>query len=205
MLASPGIPQWSKDLIVGSAIRFAPNIVADEFTSGGIPHKLTGLGIEAITETAPNRNNRIMLADKLDPLGIRRAAAHWRTGAIEARTIRTLAARLNRAFGAAGYAAPDLAEWASDDKCPLPVPVDLAHMMGTTRMANDPQNGVVDSNCRVFGTHNLYIAGGSVCPTGGHANPTWMFLALALRLADHLVTAQSRSNGTDLCETLAFT
>ncbi len=59
-------------------------------------------------------------------------------------------------------------------------------------MASDPQSGVVDSNCRVFGVNNLYVAGGSVFPTGGHANPTWMFLAVALRLADHLVQSAER-------------
>ncbi|MCC6479781.1 GMC oxidoreductase [Sphingorhabdus sp.] len=205
MLASPSVPQWSKDLIVGSAIRFAPNMVADEFASGGLPHKLTGLGIEAITETAPDRGNRILLADKLDAFGIRCAAAQWRVGEIEARTIRTLATRLDRAFAAAGYAAPELVDWANDDDHPLPAPVDLAHMMGTTRMAKNPDRGVVDSNCRVFGTKNLYIAGGSVCPTGGHANPTWMFLALALRLADHLALEQNRCEATVRCKAPAFT
>jgi choline dehydrogenase-like flavoprotein len=58
--------------------------------------------------------------------------------------------------------------------------------MGTTRMADDPSTGVVDSNCRVFATRNLFIAGSSVFPTGGAANPTLTIVALALRLADHL-------------------
>lgn len=185
-LASPGLPEWLKEMIVGSAIRFAPNMVANEFASGGLPHKLTGLGIEAITETAPEWGNRISLTDKRDALGIRQAAAHWRVGPIETRTFRALASRLDRAIVATGNSVPELADWAKDDNAALPAPVDLAHMMGTTRMAKDPRSGVVDSNCRVFGVSNLFVAGGSVFPTGGHANPTWMFLALALRLADHL-------------------
>jgi choline dehydrogenase-like flavoprotein len=190
-LASPRLPEWSKELIVGSAIRFAPNTVADEFASGGLPHKLTGLSIEAIIETAPVHGNRISLADRLDALGVRRAAAQWRVGPVEQRTLRALAVHLDQALKRAGYPAPKLAEWATDSDHDLPVPVDLAHMMGTTRMARDPRSGVVDSNCRVFGVTNLYIAGGSVFPTGGHANPTWMFLALALRLADHLVAGEN--------------
>jgi choline dehydrogenase-like flavoprotein len=53
-------------------------------------------------------------------------------------------------------------------------------------MSDDPRSGVVDSDCRVHTTDNLYIAGTSVFPTSGHANPTLTMLALCLRLADHL-------------------
>jgi choline dehydrogenase-like flavoprotein len=58
--------------------------------------------------------------------------------------------------------------------------------MGTTRMHADPRQGVVDVNCKVHGVDNLYIAGSSVFPTGGYANPTLTLVALALRLADRL-------------------
>jgi choline dehydrogenase-like flavoprotein len=61
-----------------------------------------------------------------------------------------------------------------------------AHHLGTTRMSDSPVNGVVDSNCKVFGMSNLYVAGSSIFPTGGHANPTLTLIALTLRLADHL-------------------
>jgi choline dehydrogenase-like flavoprotein len=58
--------------------------------------------------------------------------------------------------------------------------------MGTTRMSADPKFGVVDSNCRVHGMKNLYVAGSSVFPTGGGVNPTVTVVALALRLGEHL-------------------
>lgn len=61
-----------------------------------------------------------------------------------------------------------------------------AHHMGTTRMHDDPAQGVVDRNCRVHGTHNVYVAGSSVFPTGGHSAPTLTIVALAVRLARHL-------------------
>ena len=53
------------------------------------------------------------------------------------------------------------------------------HHMGTTRMSEDPKTGVVDANCRVHGLSNLYIAGSSVFPTSGAANPTLTLVALA--------------------------
>ena len=60
------------------------------------------------------------------------------------------------------------------------------HHMGTTRMAADPQFAVVDPDCKVFGTHNLFIGGSSVFPTSGLCNPTLTIVALAARLADHI-------------------
>jgi choline dehydrogenase-like flavoprotein len=52
----------------------------------------------------------------------------------------------------------------------------------------DPHDGVVDIDCRVHGVDNLFIAGSSVFPTTGHANPTLTIVALAVRLADTLRT-----------------
>ena len=53
-------------------------------------------------------------------------------------------------------------------------------------MHRDPKRGVVNADGRVHGVQNLYIAGSSVFPTAGRANPTFTLVALALRLADHL-------------------
>jgi choline dehydrogenase-like flavoprotein len=44
----------------------------------------------------------------------------------------------------------------------------------------------VDRSCRVFSVDNLFVAGSSVFPTAGNANPTFTVLALARRLAGHL-------------------
>ena len=60
------------------------------------------------------------------------------------------------------------------------------HHMGTTRMAADPKQGVVDRDCKVHGLSNLWIGGSSVFSTGGFANPTFTIVALTLRLAAHL-------------------
>ena len=63
---------------------------------------------------------------------------------------------------------------------------DASHHMGTTRMSAAPADGVVDADCRVHGVRNLYVAGSSVFPSAGFANPTLSIVALSLRLARHL-------------------
>ena len=60
------------------------------------------------------------------------------------------------------------------------------HHMGTTRMHRDPDQGVVDPDCRVHDLSNLFIAGSSVFPTAGRNVPTLTLVALAIRLGDHL-------------------
>lgn len=73
-----------------------------------------------------------------------------------------------------------------------------AHHIGTTRMSDDPRTGVVDRDAKVYGLSNLYTAGSSVFPTGGHANPTFTIVAHALLLADHLIAVSATSATTPL-------
>jgi choline dehydrogenase-like flavoprotein len=60
------------------------------------------------------------------------------------------------------------------------------HHLGTTRMHNDPRQGVVDANLKVHGIANLFVAGSGVFPTYSASNPTLNLVALTLRLAQHL-------------------
>ena len=185
-LASPRCPARIREIIANAAIRLSPNLVAEEFESGGVPHKLCGLSIEAITEVEPRRENRITLGEKRDQFGVHLPIAHWKIGDLERRTLMTLAQQTDAILATADLPRPVLVDWVKQDRPERARPIDLAHTMGTTRMSADAKNGVVDRNCRVYGISNLHIAGGSVLPTGGHANPTWMILALACRLASRL-------------------
>ena len=58
------------------------------------------------------------------------------------------------------------------------------HIMGTTRMGNDPRSSVVDAECRAHEHPNLFVVTSGNFPTGGTANPTLTVAALALRAAD---------------------
>jgi choline dehydrogenase-like flavoprotein len=60
------------------------------------------------------------------------------------------------------------------------------HHLGTTRMSNDPKQGVVNADLLVHGLSNLYIAGSGVFPSYSASNPTLNLIALTLRLGDHL-------------------
>ncbi|MDP4215688.1 MAG: GMC family oxidoreductase [Bacteroidota bacterium] len=60
------------------------------------------------------------------------------------------------------------------------------HIMGTCRMGTDPNDSVVDAECRSHDHKNLFIAGSSVFPTGGTANPTLTIAAISLRMAQSI-------------------
>jgi choline dehydrogenase-like flavoprotein len=134
------------------------------------------------TEQAPNRDNRVTLNDDKDALGVPIADLHWTVGELENATFDALFASLAMATGQAdlGRTNEDVDERNKVTGGP--------HHMGTTRMAADPKDGVVDADCKVFGIDNLWVAGSSVFPTSGWANPTLTLVALADRLAGHLLS-----------------
>jgi hypothetical protein len=63
---------------------------------------------------------------------------------------------------------------------------DGVHQSGTTRIADSPDQGVVDRDLRVWGTKNLYVCSSSVLPTSSQANPTFFTGVLAVRLVEFL-------------------
>jgi choline dehydrogenase-like flavoprotein len=138
-------------------------------------------------EQQPDRESRITLSCERDPLGMQRSKVDWKVGEAERRTALYFARYLAQEFRGFGFDQVEEAAWLTADK-PL-CERDLAgnyHHIGTTRMSENPRDGVVDTNCRAHGIANLYLAGTSVFPTGGHANPTLTIVALSIRLADHI-------------------
>jgi choline dehydrogenase-like flavoprotein len=131
----------------------------------------------------------VSLTSDRDALGLNRVRLEWSVGALERitveKTMMLVAAELGRLeIGRVRLNELLLetdARWSENLTW-------FGHHMGTTRMSENPKSGVVDADCRVHGVANLYIAGSSVFPTSGFANPTLTILALALRLADHIRT-----------------
>ena len=61
------------------------------------------------------------------------------------------------------------------------------HPLGTCRMGGDPESSVVNGNLQVHGVEGLYISDGSVVPSALGVNPQLTIMALATRLAYHLL------------------
>ncbi|MAZ66121.1 MAG: FAD-dependent oxidoreductase [Kangiellaceae bacterium] len=61
------------------------------------------------------------------------------------------------------------------------------HILGGARFGTDPNDSVLDPNCRAWHFDNLYVTDGSFMPTSGGANPTLTIQANAFRVADHLL------------------
>lgn len=180
------MPEWLKTSLINAAIRISPNFVAREHLDRGLPHKLLGVTVEGISEQRPDPDSRITLSGTKDPFDVPLAKVDWKIDRQARRSLARLGQLMSAEFARAGLPMPTLERWVADESLDDAAVIDMAHAMGTTRMSDDPSQGVVDSNCRVHGVAGLYIAGSSVFPTGGHANPTLMILALAIRLADHL-------------------
>jgi choline dehydrogenase-like flavoprotein len=144
-------------------------------------HEVFILGVQA--EQEPNPESRIKLGEKRDELGLRLPALDWRLSDRDRSSIRRSQELLDEELRLAGIGS---VRRLLGDEDPPAVVLGIHHHMGTTRMHADPHRGVVDADCRVHSVGDLYVAGSSVFPTGGWANPTLTIIALAIRLADHL-------------------
>jgi choline dehydrogenase-like flavoprotein len=145
------------------------------------------LSFSVRAEQEPNPASRITLGHERDALGLRRVELDWQLTGRDKRTVEVMTKALGAELARLQLGRVRLAEWLLDGTAVWsPEMHGGFHHLGTTRMAADPKAGVVDADCRVHGIGNLHIAGGSVFPTGGCANPTLTIVALALRLADHL-------------------
>jgi choline dehydrogenase-like flavoprotein len=69
------------------------------------------------------------------------------------------------------------------------------HPLGTARADTDPARGVVDGDLAVHGVGGLYVADGSVVPSSLGVNPQITIMALATRLAFHLLAEAVPTRG----------
>jgi choline dehydrogenase-like flavoprotein len=92
-----------------------------------------------------------MLGEARDRLGMHRVRLDWRLGELERRTLSEYIKTLVGEFERLGLGTFDRGQVAmlADPTEWVAMVRDSAHHMGTTRMHDSPQDGVVDANCRV--------------------------------------------------------
>jgi choline dehydrogenase-like flavoprotein len=146
------------------------------------PAAPTRLSIGVRAEQSPNPQSRVRLDEARDSFGAHLARLDWKLREQDFDSIAKTQSIL-----AATPLFRDAQFLPRDGECGWGARVlPAAHHMGTTRMHRESRNGVVDENCRVHGTRNVYVAGSSTFPNGGWAPPTLTIVALAARLADHI-------------------
>jgi choline dehydrogenase-like flavoprotein len=129
--------------------------------------------IGVLCELLPHPENRVTLADEVDANGVPVARFDYTQSRNDRDNIAYGRSKLRRIWEHAG--AEDI------------LAIDrYAHLVGGCRMGLSPADSVCDSDHRVWGMDNLFIADGSVMPTQGSANPALTIMALASRLADRL-------------------
>ncbi|GAB4372003.1 MAG: GMC family oxidoreductase [Elainellaceae cyanobacterium] len=136
-----------------------------------------------LTEQIPDPSNRVTLGVERDRLGCRKMQIHWRWGDQDMQSAKRSLEIFANEFAQAGLGTLKLE---LDRGVPQVFLPSIHHHMGTTRMHNDPKQGVVNADCQVHGVPNLFIASSSVFTTGGYANPTLTIVALAIRVADQV-------------------
>jgi len=136
-------------------------------------------------EQAPNRSSRITVADDRDAVGMPKLRIDLKflpqdvDGIIRTHQVWDNYLR-ETGIGRLDYLSPDpeAVVWSRIGGG--------FHQLGTTRMSVRPEDGVVDPDLAVHGVGNLFVASSSAFVTAGQANPTFMIVAFAVRLADRL-------------------
>ena len=147
--------------------------------------------IEVVWEQEPRAQNKVELStNERDGYGVPRPILHWEKSKLDYRTAKVMMELYGRYLAVYGFGAVKSFDHVIEAVYHPPSAWMAGHHhMGGTRMAENSKLGVVDRNSKIFGLDNGFILGSSVFPTGGHANPTYTIVQLALRLGEHLATA----------------
>ncbi|MDB6159900.1 MAG: family oxidoreductase [Gammaproteobacteria bacterium] len=143
-------------------------------------------------EQEPSASSRVNITMQRDELGLARLLVDWCYTQGDVQTVRKAVQLFAQDIAQSGIGVFEYD--------PHTIELEMSrygayggHHLGTARMGADRRTSVVNSDCRIHGVRNLYVAGGAVFPTSSQANPTLTIVALALRLANHLrVAAEGR-------------
>jgi choline dehydrogenase-like flavoprotein len=139
-------------------------------------------------EQNSNRESRVSLSQNRDALGLPFLQVALQFDESDADSVVRAHQTLDKALKVSGLGRLDFYDLMQSDQTERVIGQarDGYHQIGTTRMGKNPGESVVDVNCRAHGLKNLYAASSSVFASSSQANPTFLIVALALRLAEHL-------------------
>jgi choline dehydrogenase-like flavoprotein len=140
--------------------------------------------VRLLLDQHSNAQNRLTLSRDCDSEGRQLLDLRWRYDQADRTSVVAFLDTLDRFLRTHDIGHLDYSYLRDSDAWPLTAV--HSHFLGTTRMSTDPGKGVVDQNCRVHRLHNLFVAGPSVFPRYGNANPFLTIAAISLRLSDHL-------------------
>jgi choline dehydrogenase-like flavoprotein len=141
--------------------------------------------LEFNSEQTPLWTSRVALDGEPDQAGVRGVLVDWKVSEDDVQAAKRAFVVLRRAIGNSSACTVEFDEDELLAVLRQSRPIG-GHHIGTTRMASSPRRGIVDTNCAVFGSSNLYVASSATFPTSGHANPTLTIVAMAIRMGAHL-------------------
>jgi choline dehydrogenase-like flavoprotein len=155
-----------------------------------IPYKTDKFEVRLMTETVANPDSQIALIEQRDSVGLKTASLNWQLTQKDRQCFTSIANLTKDHFEGHMGVTLELSDWVNDKDSDWTKYINTnghyGHHMGTTKMGFSETDSVVDENCKLHDIDNLYVAGSSVFPAFGFANPTLTIVALSLRLADHL-------------------
>ena len=154
-------------------------VVQSPLAPDGTPtaHDLASADVVGFAPVQPRPQNRLMFSDRLDRVGLPAVSAAFAHSSED----RAALATLNGDLGELVTAIADTTHGWSSSLGPVGASI---HLMGTVRMAADGSPTVCDSQGRVHGFTDLYVAGNGVLGSANAGNPTLLTVALALRTAE---------------------
>jgi choline dehydrogenase-like flavoprotein len=137
-------------------------------------------GMWLVGEDMPQATNRVTLSDVKDKWGMPVANVHFDDHPNDVAMRDHAYSRGQELYRAVG----------AIRTFPTP-PYPSTHNLGTNRMSEKPEDGVVNKFGQTHDVNNLYVSDGSQFTTGGAENPTLTIVALAIRQADHIASRMS--------------
>jgi choline dehydrogenase-like flavoprotein len=159
-----------------------------KFKNRGSSPKHGPIWLEVHSEQEPSDTSYIMLDEAVDAFGMPRVRFHWTISDLTLETIRQTAQIIKQEFKKNNLGQIELEQWVKGNSFDPKIWLsDVFHQAGGLRMANNPNEGVVDTSCKVFGVSNLYVASSAIFPTSSFSNPTMTTIAIAIRICDTIV------------------